>query len=82
MKQDTLLVELGTEELPPKALKQLSESFKHGIEEGLNKAELAFGEIKALATPRRLAVLVNSLEGQQQDKVVEKSGPSVYVSFD
>jgi glycyl-tRNA synthetase beta chain len=82
VKQDTLLVELGTEELPPKALKQLSESFKHGIEEGLNKAELAFGEIKALATPRRLAVLVNSLEGQQQDKVVEKRGPSVDVAFD
>ena len=82
MKQDTLLVELGTEELPPKTLKQLSESFKHGIEEGLNKAELAFGEIKALATPRRLAVLVNSLEGQQQDKLVEKRGPSVDVAFD
>ncbi len=82
MKQDTLLVEIGTEELPPKALKQLSESFKQGIEEGLTKAELAFSSIKALATPRRLAVVVTALQGQQQDKVVEKRGPSIDVAFD
>jgi len=79
---DNLLIELGTEELPPKALKALRDSFKSGIQAGLESAELSFESIEAYATPRRLAVLVNQVETEQQDKVVEKRGPAVNVAFD
>ncbi|MGM0481043.1 MAG: glycine--tRNA ligase subunit beta [Pseudomonadota bacterium] len=81
MNKDNLLIEIGTEELPPKSLKLLSQSFAEGIEQGLQQAELAFETIKPFATPRRLAVLVTDLQEQQQDKVVEKRGPSVDVAF-
>lgn len=81
MNKDNLLIEIGTEELPPKSLKLLSQSFAEGIKQGLQQAELAFETIKPFATPRRLAVLVTDLQEQQQDKVVEKRGPSVDVSF-
>lgn len=82
MNKDNLLIELGTEELPPKALKALRDSFKSGIHAGLESAELSFESIEAYATPRRLAVLVNQVETEQQDKVVEKRGPAVNVAFD
>lgn len=82
MKTDNLIVELGTEELPPKALKQLSLSFAEGIRQGLQQSELAFDAIRPLATPRRLAVYVTALQAHQADKVVEKRGPSVDVAFD
>ncbi|WP_404400881.1 glycine--tRNA ligase subunit beta [Idiomarina seosinensis] len=81
MKKDNLLIEIGTEELPPKSLKALSESFADGISQGLKQAELDFQSIKIFATPRRLAVLVMQLQEQQQDKVVEKRGPSIEVAF-
>lgn len=82
MKKDNLLIELGTEELPPKALQSLSDSFKAGIKASLETAELSFDAIEAYATPRRLAVLVKQVETEQQDKVVEKRGPAVNVAFD
>ncbi|ATZ73181.1 glycine--tRNA ligase subunit beta [Idiomarina sp. X4] len=82
MNKDNLLIELGTEELPPKALKALRDSFKSGIQASLESAELSFESIEAYATPRRLAVLVEQVETEQQDKVVEKRGPAVNVAFD
>lgn len=82
MQKENLLIELGTEELPPKALKSLRDSLKSGIESGLKSAELSFDSIKAYATPRRLAVLVKQVETEQQDKEVEKRGPAVNVAFD
>ena len=82
MRKDNLLIELGTEELPPKALKSLSESFAEGIKQGLESSGLKFTAIKPLATPRRLAVKVSQLDAEQADKVVEKRGPSVDVAFD
>ena len=57
-----LLIELGTEELPPKALKKLMQAFDAGIKQGLTKAKLNFSAIKAYAAPRRLAVVVNDVE--------------------
>ena len=53
-----LLIEIGTEELPPKALKKLSQAFLAGIRNGLGKADLTFADIKPYASPRRLALLV------------------------
>lgn len=82
MQKENLLIELGTEELPPKALKSLRDSLKSGIESGLKSAELNFDSIEAYATPRRLAVLVKQVETEQQDKEVEKRGPAVNVAFD
>ena len=82
MNTDNLIVELGTEELPPKALKNLSEAFAQGIMQGLQQNELQYNNLRALATPRRLAVSVEGLQAQQADKVVEKRGPSVDVAFD
>jgi glycyl-tRNA synthetase beta chain len=82
VQKENLLIELGTEELPPKALKSLRDSLKSGIESGLKNAELSFDSIEAYATPRRLAVLVKQVETEQQDKEVEKRGPAVNVAFD
>lgn len=82
MSQENLLIELGTEELPPKSLRKLAESFASNIEAELNKAELAFDNVRWLASPRRLAVVVTNLVATQADKVVEKRGPAVNVAFD
>lgn len=82
MTTNNLLIELGTEELPPKSLKSLATSFYDAIVSELTAAELTFANAKWFATPRRLAVYIEQLEGQQQDKVVEKRGPAVNLAFD
>ncbi len=75
MSTDTLLVELGTEELPPKALKSLGLAFRDGIVRGLQERKLGFGEVQWFATPRRLAVLVAEVQLQVPDQSVETLGP-------
>jgi len=82
MSQENLLIELGTEELPPKSLRQLAESFANNVEAELTKAELNFENVRWLASPRRLAVVVTNLDAKQADKIVEKRGPAVNVAFD
>ena len=82
MSKKDFLVELGTEELPPKSLSKLSKSFKAGVIDGLKNESLAHGKVKSFATPRRLAVLVYSLEKKQPDRLTEKIGPAVKASFD
>jgi len=77
-----LLVELGTEELPPTALDRLSLAFMQGIESGLNAAELDFTEIKRFASPRRLAVQITNLTTAQEDRMVERKGPALKAAFD
>ena len=77
-----LLIEIGTEELPPKALRRLSESFGAGITDGLKGADLAHGEVSLYASPRRLAVLVRDLVEAQADKIVERRGPALAAAFD
>ncbi|MEQ6885642.1 glycine--tRNA ligase subunit beta [Salicola sp. Rm-C-2C1-2] len=76
------LVEVGTEELPPKALKKLSESFGEGLRSRLADAGIEHGEIETFATPRRLAVRVNKLADAQPDTPFEKKGPAVKAAFD
>ena len=71
----TLLVELGTEELPPKALKSLGLAFRDGIVMGLQERRLAFGEVQWFATPRRLAVLIKEVQLHAADQSVEVLGP-------
>ncbi|BAN68004.1 glycine--tRNA ligase subunit beta [endosymbiont of unidentified scaly snail isolate Monju] len=77
-----LLFELGTEELPPTALKRLSSALEEGFLTGLSEAQLAHGEVIAYATPRRLALLVRDLEQRQPDRDVERRGPAVKAAFD
>ncbi len=77
-----LLIEIGTEELPPKALRRLSEAFSEGVLQGLAKAELAHGEATSFAAPRRLAILVRSLAEGQADREVERRGPALTAAFD
>jgi len=81
-KSKDLLIEIGTEELPPKSLKKLSEAFKDGVHEGLNKADLDFAETKVFATPRRLGLLINSVQIAQADKIVQRRGPAVKAAYD
>ena len=76
-----LLVELGTEELPPKALRKLAVAFKDGFTNELKKADLSFSSVEWYATPRRLALKVIGLSEKQPDKSVEIKGPSVQVAF-
>ena len=82
MTRETLLIELGTEELPPKSLKTLAIAFFDSIKSQLDSNDLAYSDIKWFATPRRLAVQVIDLVDKQQDKTVEKRGPAVNVAFD
>ena len=82
MSAKDLLVEIGTEELPPKALKQLGLAFKDGIESGLSSEGLSFASVSWYATPRRLAVLFKDLATATPDKDVEKYGPAVKAAFD
>ena len=82
MTTKTLLIELGTEELPPKSLQNLAKTFYGQIKDQLEKAELSFSEIQWFATPRRLAVVVTDLAACQADKIVEKRGPAIKVAYD
>ena len=79
---DDLLLELGTEELPPKALKKLSQAFTGNIVDGLKKAGFEINEVESYATPRRLAVLIKSLSSSQPDREIERKGPSLKAAYD
>jgi glycyl-tRNA synthetase beta chain len=76
MSQHDFLIELGTEELPPKALKMLADAFLAGITSGLEAAAVPFAGASSFATPRRLAVLVSDIQLQQPDRTIEKRGPA------
>ena len=76
------LVELGTEELPPKALRGLELALASGIQAGLEKAGLTHGGLVSFASPRRLAVWVRKLIARQPDQDIKRRGPPVTASFD
>ncbi|WP_448215096.1 glycine--tRNA ligase subunit beta [Endozoicomonas sp. 2B-B] len=81
MSQKDFLVELGTEELPPKALKSLSNAFTRGIVDRLKSAQLSFDSYEAFAAPRRLALLIKGLETAQPDQQLERRGPAIKAAF-
>ncbi|WP_416138655.1 glycine--tRNA ligase subunit beta [Halomonas sp. HK25] len=81
MAANTLLVELGVEELPPNAIDALSDALADGLRRGLADADVAHGEVRAYASPRRLAVQVESLADRQPDREVEKRGPALAAAF-
>ncbi|MBE1300374.1 MAG: glycine--tRNA ligase subunit beta [Alteromonadaceae bacterium] len=82
MIKDTLLVEIGTEELPPKALKKLGTSFLNEFKAQLDKNDLGYEDAVYFATPRRLAIQIKGLNDAQEDKQVEKKGPAYSAAFD
>lgn len=82
MSEKTFLVEIGTEELPPKALRSLAESFAANFTAELDNAGLAHGKVEWFAAPRRLALKVANLAASQPDREVEKRGPAVSAAFD
>ena len=82
--QDTLLIEILTEELPPKLLQALSNNFSQGVFNGLDQNNLLSAESKvtAYATPRRLAVSITAVLDAQSEKQVERKGPTVAAAHD
>ena len=76
------LVEIGTEELPPKALPRLERAFAENVLSGISKAGLNVGETRSFATPRRLAVMISGLSRTQPAQTIERRGPSMKVAFD
>jgi glycyl-tRNA synthetase beta chain len=81
-KPQDFLVEIGTEEMPPKALLPLMEAFGQQLEAGIDDARLAHGDVCAYASPRRLAVYVQGLATAQDDRAVEQKGPPTRIAFD
>ncbi|HHJ15476.1 MAG TPA: glycine--tRNA ligase subunit beta, partial [Gammaproteobacteria bacterium] len=77
-----LLIEIGTEELPPKALRKLSSAFADGLAKGLDSATLKPSGIHAYAAPRRLALLIHDLPEAQQDRETVRRGPALAAAFD
>ncbi|MCT8654059.1 glycine--tRNA ligase subunit beta [Glaesserella parasuis] len=82
MTTQNFLAEIGTEELPPKALKKLATAFAENVEAELNQAGLSFDKVEWFAAPRRLALKVLGLATSQPSKEVEKRGPAVSAAFD
>ncbi|AWS49669.1 glycine--tRNA ligase subunit beta [Providencia rettgeri] len=81
MTQQTFLVEIGAEELPPKALRSLAESFAANFTAELDGADIAHGAVTWFAAPRRLALKVADLAASQPDREVEKRGPAISQAF-
>lgn len=81
MRKDDFLIEIGTEELPPKALLSLSDAFVAAMSSLLQKAGLEFTAIEPFATPRRLAMIIHQLATEQADAMVEKTGPTLQAAF-
>jgi glycyl-tRNA synthetase beta chain len=76
------LVEIGTEELPPKSLYALAAAFAQGIEKGLSAQGLAHGVVEWFATPRRLAVRISQVVARQPDQEIRRQGPTIAQAFD
>ena len=76
------LVEIGTEELPPTALRGLMDAFGRNLTEAVDEARLEHGDVRAYASPRRLAVAIDALAIRQEDRRVEQKGPPVRIAFD
>lgn len=80
--QTDLLIEIGMEELPPKALVSLRDAFKYSIIKQLEHHAIQHHSVKSYATPRRLALLISEISKSQADQVSHRRGPSVESAFD
>ena len=82
MNHHDLLIEIFTEELPPKRLSLLEKAFENSIRRQLVEAELSFSSVRSFATPRRLAIIVTMLAEQQLTQKIERKGPSIKQAYD
>lgn len=82
MTQEALLIEIGTEELPPNSLKKLAQAFQQNVADSLTKININFENISWYATPKRLALSFSAIDIKQPDQIVEKRGPAVSAAFD
>ena len=82
VKKQDLLIEIGTEELPPKSLKNLAATFSEQVRLLLGEERLGFSKVNWYATPRRLSLLITDLDTNQKDKEHQRKGPSLSVAFD
>ena len=82
MNERRLLIEIGTEELPPQALLKLSRAFEQALLKGFNELNIQVASHEAFATPRRLAVRLHGIPETQADRSIEKRGPAVKAAFD
>ncbi|MEM8844157.1 MAG: glycine--tRNA ligase subunit beta [Pseudomonadota bacterium] len=82
MKKETLLIEIGTEELPPTTAKSLSDAFTTSIIEQLTASGISMDEVTPYVTPRRIAVVISNVTEKQSDHEVERKGPSVKAAYD
>ncbi|MFN4264004.1 MAG: glycine--tRNA ligase subunit beta [Thioalkalivibrionaceae bacterium] len=80
--QADFLFELGTEELPPKALPALEHAFREALIAGLESAGFAHGTVRGYAAPRRIAIAIESLAGRAADRSFERRGPAIQAAFD
>ena len=76
------LVEIGTEELPPKALPRLIQAFRESTMAGLESSQLTCRSVEHYATPRRLALLARGVPETQPEQRTERRGPAISVAFD
>ncbi|WP_323843307.1 glycine--tRNA ligase subunit beta [Moraxella sp. Pampa] len=79
---NTILFELGCEELPPKSLKTLQNALQDNLSQSLGEQNIAFDEIKTFSAPRRLAVQILKVATATPDKMEIKKGPNIKASFD
>ena len=79
---ENLIIELGCEELPPKNLQLLAESFAQSFVSGLQDVGLSLGAYKVFATPRRLAIFIENLATAQEDQTITRKGPAIKAAFD
>lgn len=80
--QNDLLIEIGTEELPPKSLQHLLNAFMDGMDKALNDKGIQFDRIQGYVTPRRLSMIISALDGKEQPRTITKKGPAKTASFD
>lgn len=79
---EDFLVEIGTEELPPKALRSLMNAFGEGLTAAVDASGLSRGEVSVYASPRRLSVYFSNLQRRQEDRSVDQKGPPIKIAFD
>jgi glycyl-tRNA synthetase beta chain len=81
-KQDTFLIEIGTEELPTQIIESLPNMLSDRLKEQFIKEDFSSGKIELFATPRRFAVLIHDVDSLQKDKIIERKGPSLTIALD
>lgn len=80
--QNDVIFELGCEELPSLAVKQLSAALVEQLSERLSKAQLTFASIEAIAAPRRLGCMIRQLDCEQAAQTIQRRGPAIAAAYD